>query len=167
MVSYVHSTHAMSAGCGKILVVEDDGVERESLVELLRLWGYEVSAASDGWQALQKITSASFDLILSDAHMPRMSGIGLLHELRREFRFLSCVIMSGQESELEESEAMRLGARRFLKKPIDPEELKAELSKCLMQGQENEPARRTFQTTPPLARSRKKEVLWSHLWRKH
>jgi DNA-binding NtrC family response regulator len=120
----------MSAGC-KVLVVEDDGVERESLVELLRLWGYEVRAASNGRQALQEISSSAFDLVVSDADMPLMSGFGLLRELQRNFYYVSCIIISGHDDDFVESEAVRLGARSFLKKPIDPGQLKTEIMKCV------------------------------------
>ena len=131
MATGVHFTVLMSVPYGKILVVEDDEVERESLAELLRLWDYEVSAASDGWQALHELASSAFDLVLSDVHMRYMGGIALLRELRRNFHRVSCIIISGEENDLEESEAMRLGARGFLKKPINPEDLKTVLRQCL------------------------------------
>jgi DNA-binding NtrC family response regulator len=128
----------MSASSGKILVVEDDDVQREGLLELLRLWGYEARAASDGWQALHEISSSSFDVVLSDADMPDMNGIGLLRELQRNFFLGSCIIISGHDDELEESEAVRHGARSFLRKPICPEQLKAEMRKCVEARRENE-----------------------------
>jgi DNA-binding response OmpR family regulator len=136
----------MSSDGANILVVEDDDVERDSLVELLRLWGYEARGASDGCQALKAITSSTFDLVLSDAHMPHMSGLGLLRELRRNLHLVSCVIISGQEDEIEESEARRLGARGFLKKPIHPEELKAEMKQCLDARRGNELTQPAFQS---------------------
>jgi two-component system, response regulator FlrC len=154
----------MSSRCGRILVVEDDRLERESLVELLRLWGYEARAAADGWQALQEIASAPCDLVLSDAHMPHLSGIGLLHELQQDSRGVSCVIISGQEDQIEESEALRLGARGFLEKPIDPEQLKTELSRCLGNSRENESRNPALQTAPQSAS--RKDAMWSHRWRK-
>lgn len=140
MANNVHSYGTMGVVYGKILVVEDDDVERESLAELLRLWGYDVAAASDGQEALQEITSSNFELIVSDAHMPHMSGLSLLQELRRNFGLVSCIIISGQENEFEESEAMRLGARCFLKKPIDPEDLRSVLRQCLSIRPENDSA---------------------------
>jgi two-component system, response regulator FlrC len=143
----------MRAGGGKILVVEDDGVERESLVELLQLWGYEVRAASDGWEALEKIASAPFDVIVSDAQMPRMNGIGLLCELQRSFRLISCVMISGQDNKLEELVALRLGARSFLRKPIDPEQLKSELTKCFREGYRNQSTGAALQRAPQPSRN--------------
>jgi CheY-like chemotaxis protein len=118
-------------GCGRILIVEDDDVERNSLIELLRLWGYDAKGAPDGRQALQEVASAEFDLVISDVCMPRMSGIELLQELRQKFHFVSCVMITGQENELDESEAMRLGARGFLRKPVHPDELKGEIRRSV------------------------------------
>lgn len=131
MANNVHSHAIMSPVYGKILVVEDDKVERESLAELLRLWGYQVTAASDGHEALQRITSSNFGLIISDAHMPNMSGLGLLRELRRNFHSVRCIIISADENALEGLEPVHLGAYGFLKKPIDPDNLRAEIQRCL------------------------------------
>ena len=121
----------MSGGGGKILVVEDDDVQRESLVELLRLWGYQARAASNGWQALQEIRSSAFEVVLADADMPGMSGIALLQELRRNSYFVSCIMISGNDDAREESQAARLGVRSILRKPIYPDQLKAEMRKCV------------------------------------
>ncbi|MGH9397335.1 MAG: response regulator [Terriglobia bacterium] len=121
----------VDAALGKILVVEDDDTERESAAELLCLWGYEAKTACDGLQALQEISLASFDLVISDLRMPRMSGIELLKELGHQLHSVSCIIMSGEGSWCEEIEAIRLGAYSFLEKPVDPDRLRAEVRDCL------------------------------------
>lgn len=50
----------------KILVVEDDDIQRESMAELLRLWGYQAWVASDGIKALKELSLSAFDLVVSD-----------------------------------------------------------------------------------------------------
>ncbi|MGH9469543.1 MAG: response regulator [Terriglobia bacterium] len=110
----------MNGGPARILVVEDDDVEREGIVELLQLWGYEAQAACDGVEALRKLRASHYDLVLSDLDMPRMTGTELLKELQ-SFS-VNCIIISGIEGRLEE--AMRLGASAFLQKPVCAERLK-------------------------------------------
>ncbi|MGH9325648.1 MAG: response regulator [Terriglobia bacterium] len=126
---------------GKILVAEDDDVTRESLVELFQKWSYEVRGASDGLEALQKISTSIFDLVISDLYMPHMSGFELLKELRQRFPSVGCIIVSGADHEPDESEVMRLGACRFLRKPIDLEQLQSAVSGCLDAQKRNRPRR--------------------------
>lgn len=126
----------------KILVAEDDDVERESLVELLRVWDYEARATSDGVEALKEIASSAFDLVVSDLYMPHMSGLELLKELRERFPSVPCIIVSGAEQQ--KLEAMRLGAWSFFKKPVDSEQLRASVRSCLDARRRNESTRRVF-----------------------
>lgn len=115
----------------KVLVVEDDPTQRESIAELLRTWGYEAHTASDGRDALSKIPSFDPAVVISDLRMSPMSGIDLLREFRSELRPMSCIIISGEASLSEEIEAIRLGAFSLLEKPIYPERLKSEVRNCL------------------------------------
>jgi DNA-binding NtrC family response regulator len=134
----------MMNGSAKILVMEDDDVERESTAQLLRPWGYEAGAASDGLKALNVISSLAFDLIISDLHMPCVSGLQLLKELRERFPSLSCIIVSGAEDRFEELEALRLGAWGFFKKPIDLEQFRAAVKSRLDLLPRKEPKRPLF-----------------------
>ena len=69
----------------KILVVDDNSNERNGLCRLLERAGYDVRSAADGVEALQKVRSNNFDLVLLDIWMPRMDGLaegtGVLHVL--------------------------------------------------------------------------------------
>lgn len=121
----------VSADQSRILVVEDDGAEREGFVELLQLWGYDAQSACDGADALQRLGSSRYDLIVSDLDMPRMSGTELLKELKRRCCSVQCIILSGKENRFEE--AMGLGASAFLKKPVSPESLKTAITAGLRQ----------------------------------
>jgi len=59
----------------KILVVDDNSNERNGLCRLLERAGYDVRSAADGVEALQKVRSDNFDLMLLDIWMPRMDGL--------------------------------------------------------------------------------------------
>lgn len=67
----------------RILVVDDDLYARQAMMERLRSRGYQVKGAEDGLQALHHLQRERFDLVITDIQMPRMDGIALLHEIRR------------------------------------------------------------------------------------
>jgi two-component system cell cycle response regulator DivK len=69
---------------GKILVVEDDEVNRKLFVSLLRERGYEVSEAADGQQAVERIEREAPALILMDIVLPKMSGIEVMRTCREK-----------------------------------------------------------------------------------
>ena len=79
----------------RILVVEDDAIVRLTISELLSEEGYDVSSATDGFDALLHLQQAIPDLILSDLNMPQMSGFELLSVVRRRFPEILVVASSG------------------------------------------------------------------------
>jgi CheY-like chemotaxis protein len=79
----------------RILVVEDDATVRSTISKLLREEGYDVSAATDGFDALLHLQQATPDLMLSDLNMPQMSGFELLSVVRRRFPEILVVASSG------------------------------------------------------------------------
>jgi CheY-like chemotaxis protein len=79
----------------RILVVEDDISVRLTISKLLTDQGYEVSTASDGFDALLRLNDTVPDLILSDLNMPQMSGFELLSVVRRRFPEILVVASSG------------------------------------------------------------------------
>jgi CheY-like chemotaxis protein len=79
----------------RILVVEDDISVRVTISKLLTDQGYEVSTASDGFDALLRLDHAIPDLMLSDLNMPQMSGFELLSVVRRRFPEILVVASSG------------------------------------------------------------------------
>ncbi len=119
----------------KVLVVDDYAPEREAMAELLDLWGYEVETAEDGLEALEKIFASSPNLVLSELSLPLMGGIELLQELKRRSRMMPFIIVTSEVAPSERSEALALGAFALLEKPINPEQLKVEVEKCLQSWQ--------------------------------
>jgi len=67
----------------KLLIVEDDRDTSEGVCEYFRETGYEVSPAYDGAQALEYLGRERFDLVLLDVMLPRLTGLAVLHELRK------------------------------------------------------------------------------------
>jgi PAS domain S-box-containing protein len=106
-------------GSERILVVDDEDGIRRSAVRVLSKFGYSVDEAPDGCAAMVVIREAKspFNLVLTDVVMPRMGGMALYHELRREGSAVPVLMMSGHTAEdLDQLEDPVTGAR-FLHKP--------------------------------------------------
>jgi DNA-binding NtrC family response regulator len=103
----------------KILVVDDEQLIRESLVFVLAKEGYDVEAAENGIQALQKIKQESFDIVITDIEMPEMKGVELLRKIR-EISPQTFVVMITAYGSLETAiVALRNGAYDYILKPIE------------------------------------------------
>jgi PAS domain S-box-containing protein len=109
----------------KILVVDDQYINRYFLEKLLEGYGYSVISAIDGVEALEKLTEETFDLIISDILLPRMDGFQLCREIKMhpEYKTIPFIFYSAAYNEPKDREfGENLGADRFIVKPTDPEE---------------------------------------------
>lgn len=114
----------------KILVVDGEEGIRQVLVDLLAENNFEVIEASNGKEASHIVTIERPDLIISDAKMPLMSGIELLHFCKREFP-AKFILMTGFSDYLEMQEALELGASAFIAKPFNFDEFINQVNQCL------------------------------------
>ncbi len=115
----------------KILIVDDEILIRESLQADLVHAGYQVESTDSGEEALLKLETEDYDLIITDLLMDNMSGIELLVKIKEKEIELSSIIITGH-AELETAvEALRLGASDYLTKPYSPEELLLRIENCL------------------------------------
>ena len=105
----------------RTLVVEDDTAVVEALRESFQDSGLDIDYATDGESALKKIPEA--DLLVTDLRLPGMDGTELLKEARRRKPEIAVVIMTAYGTIPSAVEAMRRGARAYLTKPFNPEEL--------------------------------------------
>ncbi|MEM9290194.1 MAG: sigma-54 dependent transcriptional regulator [Acidobacteriota bacterium] len=107
----------------RILVVEDRDSLRRMLRRALGAEGYEVHTASDGAAAIDRLRSLSVDLVLTDLRLPQASGLEVLAVARELSPQLPVVVLTGYGTVTEAVEAMKLGARDFLEKPVDIDQL--------------------------------------------
>ncbi len=106
----------------RILVVDDDESLRDSLALVLGAEGYEVSRASSGDAALERLEAVAADVVLCDLRMPGRDGLELLPELARCCPEATLILMSAYGTEELALEAMRRGAYDYLAKPFPPSE---------------------------------------------
>ncbi len=114
-----------------IIVVDDDSSHRTMLAAVLEEAGYRVTAAPGGEEALKILARQRFDLALLDVRMAGMSGLELLTEIGREFPGLPVIMMTAYASVETAVEALKKGARDYLTKPLDVEELKLTVARVL------------------------------------
>lgn len=112
----------------KILIVDDEMFVRFLYRETLSDT-YIIDEASDGFDALDKITSEKFDLMLVDMNIPFMNGMEVLRNIKSKGIDLRSIVISAYSNEDRKIEALELGAVEYLVKPIDIEELKAKIEK--------------------------------------
>jgi len=115
----------------RLLVVDDDRTFRLSTAELLRQEGHEVEGAADVSEAVGKLESAAYDLMLLDVRMPGMDGLTAVEVLRKRGLELPILMISGFGTIDTAVEALHLGADHFLSKPIDPDLLAAKVAELL------------------------------------
>jgi len=112
----------------KILVAEDDPGVQTLLNRILIRRGYAVDCACDGAEALKRLAAASYDVVLLDLAMPKVSGVDVLRRLEEEGRsdLLSRIIVVTAAST---KEIGRLQRVKVLRKPFDLDELMAAISR--------------------------------------
>ena len=115
----------------RILVVDDDESLRRVTQVQLQQTGYEVTAASDGNEALAVLERFPADLVITDLKMPGMSGLELLRRIRSAYSEI-VIIMATAFGTIENAvEAMRAGAYDYITKPVQIEELRMTVSRAL------------------------------------
>jgi CheY-like chemotaxis protein len=108
----------------KILVVDDSIAIVNSLSTILKVSGYEVDSAFNGSDALRRIHSGEYDIIICDIEMPGITGLDLLGKVRRDYdRELDVILMTGYLDHDYFIEAIRLGASDFIRKPVDTKQI--------------------------------------------
>jgi DNA-binding NtrC family response regulator len=103
----------------RILVAEDDITAHEGWRAMLGSWGYDVAIAEDGEVALDLIRRLNPHILLTDIKMPRVDGLGLLHNINSLGLSLATIVISGKGDFADAVQAMKLGALDYLRKPID------------------------------------------------
>jgi class 3 adenylate cyclase len=117
----------------RLLVADDNKVNRLLLGRTLQLHGHQVASAENGRVALEMLRRESFDLLLLDMEMPELDGFAVLEALRddSELRDLPVIVTSSLEGVEHVARCIELGADDFLHKPVNPVLLKARVGSSL------------------------------------
>jgi two-component system response regulator AtoC len=115
----------------KVLVVDDEKNIRESVERYLRLEGLETAGAENGLSAQRLLSEQAFAAAIVDLRMPGLDGLGLLAWLKEQGLRVPVIMISAYGEIRDAVEAMKLGARDYVVKPFDPEELVVRLKRVL------------------------------------
>lgn len=115
----------------RILITEDDRVQREIIGDILAQSGYEADAFSSGEESLEALSSEHYDILLTDLRMPGMDGLELLRRARRLRPETDVVLMTAHATVKTAVTAMKEGAADYLEKPFDKDELLHVISRTL------------------------------------
>jgi twitching motility two-component system response regulator PilH len=109
----------------KILIVDDSPTERHVLNDMLTKAGYEVAASDNGEDAILKAKSLKPDLILMDVVMPGLNGFQATRAISRdpETRTIPIILCTSKSQETDKIWGMRQGARDYIVKPVNRDEL--------------------------------------------
>ena len=107
----------------RILVVEDDRAIRHLVGEVLKTAGYSVETAGDGVEGLARIKEQKFDLVILDIWMPKMNGLDVMAELRKDPSAPRVIVMTADNTPETLLRAIREQAYRYVAKPFESKAL--------------------------------------------
>lgn len=111
----------------QILVVDDDQAVRDSLKRSLQYSGYEVSAVSDGIQALAHLSSHRVGAVVMDVMMPRLDGLETTRMLRQQGNDVPILVLTARDAVGDRVDGLDAGADDYMAKPFALDELMARL----------------------------------------
>jgi sigma-B regulation protein RsbU (phosphoserine phosphatase) len=114
----------------RILVADDDPIQRDLLAVALSDWGYDVTSVKNGslaWEALHG--ESDFSILITDWMMPELDGVDLCRRLRaeRRARYLPIILLTSRDLKGDTAEGLNSGADAFVSKPFDPTQLLAQI----------------------------------------
>jgi DNA-binding response OmpR family regulator len=117
-----------------ILVVDDDATTRQMVRGILKKGGHDVSMAGDGIAALRALKKKTFDLVLLDIWMPKMTGLGLLGTLHGEKHVPKIIVMTSDQTSDTLLTSLRGHVYQFLMKPLDANTLLTTIENALSEN---------------------------------
>jgi EAL domain-containing protein (putative c-di-GMP-specific phosphodiesterase class I) len=127
---------ALVSSKARVLVIDDEPMMRKLLARLLQKRGYEVVTAGDGssQRTREVIERGSFDLVITDLHMPEINGMSVLRLVRERDPDLPVILVTAAPSTESAIGAVKLRATAYLTKPIDERCFEAEVQEALALG---------------------------------
>jgi diguanylate cyclase (GGDEF)-like protein len=151
---------------GNILVVEDDSFFRVFFSDLLKEEGYTVDTASSGNEALRMLGDREYHVVITDLVLPDITGLDVLSRAKEHDPTIDVIVVTGHANMETAIYALKNGARDYLVKPINHDELKHAVALSLEQRQlldENQELKQQinlFQVSQSIANCQEQERLW-------
>jgi DNA-binding response OmpR family regulator len=125
-----------SGGPKIILVLDDDGAIQRFIEQTLVPEGFRVELANDGLEGLVKIDRIKPDLVIADIRMPRLDGFTFAKAVKthEQTKSIPIIFLTGCDDSRSVIEGINVGARYYLTKPFDPDDLVGKVKKALGLG---------------------------------
>lgn len=122
---------------GRVLVVDDDPLNRLQLLQGLNAQGYSTAQAEDGEEALEILAEDAFDLVILDILMPKLDGFEVLQRMKDDgtLRDIPVIVISALDEMDSVIRCIRMGAEDYLSKPFEPTLLEARVGASLKKKQ--------------------------------
>ena len=115
----------------KILAVDDDNAIRFMLKRIISSIGYNVTTATDGADAVNKLKNDTFSVVITDILMPHMNGMDLLQHIRKNYTHINVIVVTGFSDKYSFNDIILAGATDFIIKPFEKVELTAKLQRVI------------------------------------
>jgi two-component system response regulator FixJ len=145
-----------------VYVIEDDDAARDSLEFLLRTANFTVTTYDSGMAFLRSLPQNDFGCIITDVHMPDLSGIDLLRRLKEFHTRMPVIVITGHGDVPIAVEAMKIGATDFFEKPFDGDKMVAAVRAALSdrrKGADREAEHKELQDRLATLTPRERDVL--------
>jgi DNA-binding NtrC family response regulator len=109
---------------GRVLIVDDESIVVRSCLRILADSDYQIDTASNGLDALKRVSQDDYDVLILDIKMPGLDGIEVLHRVKEACPDIDVIMITGLHEIETAVKAMKLGAFDYLSKPFDPDEFK-------------------------------------------
>ena len=131
---------------GRLLVLDDNEMNRDMLAQRLVRQGHTVGMAADGEQALAMVAAEPFDLVLLDIMMPGIDGYGVLTRMKADqhLRHIPVIMISALDELSSVVRCIEAGAEDYLPKPFNPTLLRARIGACLEKKQLRDQEQKTY-----------------------
>jgi len=115
----------------RILIVDDEKVMIEVLTDLLPEDKYDIDSASTGTEALSKLDSEKYNLLIQDIMLPDINGLDILKTVNKKYKNLPVIMMTAFSSVETAVKAMKMGAREYVTKPFNNDEVLLQVKRAL------------------------------------
>ena len=122
----------------RVLLVDDEEEFVEALAQRLEIREFDVTTATSGTEALDRIAEKEIDLVILDVQMPEVDGLEVLQKIKQTKPLIEVIMLTGHATVQTAIDGMKLGAFDFLMKPTETEDLVEKINRAFRRKEEHD-----------------------------